>query len=188
MREHLPVLARDQIQADFPASIEIVALDVGARNPATAAMEPLPATTFAWGKPDAKKWPGFESRGIWANTPLLATHSSTTQMAHSEYFSFNDFENHGLTDVLEKRVASAVVTNATVQPEAANPIAAGTMQSQYRYFRNNGNGNGTGFTEYAYKINTGEAFVVLDTADRVRLRFQPSGQRQQSDHHQAVCH
>ena len=38
----------------------------------------------------------------------------------------------------------------------------GSKRTQYRYFHND---NGTGFTLFNYKLNTGNAFVVLATAD-----------------------
>ncbi|MBC3930028.1 GBS Bsp-like repeat-containing protein, partial [Undibacterium sp. CY21W] len=43
-----------------------------ARNPQTGGMDCLPATTFAWGKPDPGKTPGFESKGIWAGAPTMS--------------------------------------------------------------------------------------------------------------------
>ncbi|MBC3930037.1 VCBS repeat-containing protein, partial [Undibacterium sp. CY21W] len=77
-------------------------------------------------------------------------------MNHPDYFAFSDFENRGYTDILEKRVRG--VGSPVIE---LNGIPPGTMQTEYRYFHNNGNG----FTQYAYKLNTGEAFIVLDTGD-----------------------
>jgi Salmonella virulence plasmid 65kDa B protein len=142
-------------------------VQVCARNPQTSADLCLPKTAFAWGKPDASKAPGFVSRGMWANAPILTTQtvSGSTKFAanHAEYFAFVDFGNDGLTDILEKRVASPVTTatGITVLAEDANSIARGTLKQQYRYFHN----TGSGFTQYNYQLNTNENFVVLGIAD-----------------------
>lgn len=144
-----------------------------ARNPQTSAVQCLPATTFANGKPDPNKVPGFESRGFWANAPVLTTTSqgrlvsggsSPTWALHPEYFAFSDFDNNGLTDALELRVASpATPFPSTTESRAAdsNFITKGTMRNQYRYFHN----TGSGFSIYNYKISTGENFAVLRTGD-----------------------
>jgi RHS repeat-associated protein len=143
-----------------------------ARNPQTTATECLPATTFAWGKPDPSKIPGFVSRGIWAGAPILTTHGPgnfylprPTDANHADYFVFADFENHGVTDVLEKRVASPVPSDMNtipgIQREAGNPIQPGTRQNSYHYYHNNGNG----FTRYTYQLDTGEPFAVIGTGD-----------------------
>jgi RHS repeat-associated protein len=140
---------------------------VCARNPQTSVDLCLPKTTFAWGKPDANKAPGFVSRGVWANAPILTTQtvqgSSRYAANHAEYFAFVDFGNDGLTDVLEKRVTSPVTTatGLEVVTEDANSLGRGTLQQQYRYFHN----TGSGFTQYNYKLNTNENFVVLGIAD-----------------------
>lgn len=133
-----------------------------ARNPQTAVLECLPETSFAWGKPN--KGAGFESKGTWTGGPILTTSkyinpSFTNAGNHSDYFAFSDFENHGYTDVLEKRVASAMDQKSDTDSD--NPIPKGTTRTQYRYFHN----TGTGFAQYSYKLNTGEAFVVLQTGD-----------------------
>ncbi|MET0267511.1 MAG: RHS repeat-associated core domain-containing protein [Duganella sp.] len=138
-------------------------IEVAARNPQTGAMESLPATEFSWGKPDPGKTPGFVSRGIWPNAPVMTTHGANSATNHDDYFAFADFENHGLTDVLEKRIASP---QQPYSPEAeawvaANPIRPGTMAAQYAYYHN----NGAGFTKYQYGLNTGENFAVLDIGD-----------------------
>ncbi|UMR33383.1 Ig-like domain-containing protein [Massilia sp. MB5] len=137
-----------------------------ARNPQSAAMECLPPTRFNWGKPDPAKQPGFVSRGMWPGAPILTTHGNgNTSRNHSDYFAFADFENHGYTDILEKRVASAIPADinsaAGSWREQSNPIPPGTLRSQYRYFHN----TGSGFAQYSYRISTGEDFAVLDIGD-----------------------
>ncbi|MCU6501539.1 Ig-like domain-containing protein [Rugamonas sp. A1-17] len=127
----------------------------------------LPPTTFAWGKPDTTKTAGFVRWGLWPGAPNLATTGSGVfqRAFHADYFAFSDFENHGLTDVLEKRVASPVPpdinTRSGQEREATNPIPPGTMKSQYAYYHN----TGSGFTKFTYQISTGEDFVVLSTGD-----------------------
>ncbi|GGC87108.1 hypothetical protein GCM10011396_37990 [Undibacterium terreum] len=120
----------------------------------------MPATTFAWGKPDPSKTPGFESKGLWANGPNLKTSYTTDGLTytsyHPDYFAFSDFENNGYTDILEKRVMG--LGSPIVE---ANGLAVGTMQTQYRYFHN----TGSGFAQYTYKLDTNEPFIVLDTGD-----------------------
>lgn len=133
------------------------------RNPSNSARDCLPKTTFNWGKPDPAKTPGFVSRQTWNNTPIMTTRNGLRSANHSDYFAFADFENHGFTDVLEKRVASP---GEPSNPErdsyiAANPIATGTLRNQYRYFHNTGNG----FTQYPYRLDTNEAFAVLEIGD-----------------------
>jgi RHS repeat-associated protein len=147
---------------------------VCARSPQTAQVECLPATTFEWGQPDAAKAKAFVSRGTWAGGPSMTTSNviegHTYYANHSEYFAFADFENHGYTDVLEMRVASPVplgqdtwdfFTRDSWRKKDANSKAAGTMQSQYRYFHN----TGSAFALYQYKLSTNEDFVVLQTGD-----------------------
>jgi RHS repeat-associated protein len=145
-----------------------------ARNPQTAELQCLPATLFEWGVPDTSKTPGFVSRGTWAGAPSLTTtnviNGNDYSAVHEEYFAFADFENHGYTDVLEMRVASPVplgwdtwdffARNSWLVKDA-NSKAAGTLQSQYRYFHN----TGTAFAQYQYKLSTGQQFVVLATGD-----------------------
>jgi RHS repeat-associated protein len=144
-------------------------VQVCARTPQTAIDVCLPKTSFAWGKPDPAKAPGFVSKGVWANAPKLTTQtqlgSSMYAANHFEYFAFADFENHGFTDGLEKRVASPGLNYSSTQIviQDANSKLRGTLQSQYRYFHNNG--NGTGFTPYNYTLNIGGNFVVLDIGD-----------------------
>jgi RHS repeat-associated protein len=122
----------------------------------------LPPTTFRWGQPDASKTVGFESKGYWNNAPNLSTHTTSPSFAiHPEYFSFTDFDRDGLGDVLEKRVAGPAASSGGTAPDGSNPIAAGTMQTQYRYFRN----TGTSFQVFNYKLSTNDAFVVMDVGD-----------------------
>lgn len=135
-----------------------------ARNPQTRIKQCLPATEFTWGKPDPGKRAGFESKGIWSGAPILTTwkrNSPTTITPgnHSDYFAFSDFDNDGYGDVLEKRVASAI--DGMSDNGGNNPIAKGTLRTQYRYFHN----TGTGFSHRTYRLSTGEAFVVLQTGD-----------------------
>ncbi|MGZ5198335.1 MAG: Ig-like domain-containing protein [Telluria sp.] len=131
-----------------------------ARNGTVATMECQPATVFSWGKPD--KQPGFVDRGAWSGTPLLTKNSASNGEVHAEYFAFADFENHGRTDVLEKRVAPPTnAPNSGLPVTTVDGLAVGTKQTQYRYFHN----NGAGFTQYTYQLDTGEAFAVLDVAD-----------------------
>ncbi|MBA5689970.1 NBR1-Ig-like domain-containing protein [Rugamonas apoptosis] len=140
------------------------AVQVSARNPQSNVMEPLPATTFAWGKPDPSKHAGFESKGIWAGAPLLTKHDSSVGN-YADYFTFADFENHGYTDVLEKRVAPErpAADAPPTDPQSNNQtgLPPGTMRSTYNYYHN----TGSGFSHYTYQLNTGENFVVLDVGD-----------------------
>ncbi|WP_373989876.1 Ig-like domain-containing protein [Duganella sp. BuS-21] len=138
---------------------------VSAFNAATGATEVMPPTVFDWGKPHPSKTPGFTSRGNWPGAPLLTTHSNSSvgrSANHPDFFAFQDMENHGLTDVLERRVALPFITgydeNLAI---AASPLQPGTMRTQYRYFHN----NGSGFDQYQYQLNTSEKFVVLDLGD-----------------------
>lgn len=137
------------------------------RNPSNSAKECLPKTTFNWGKPDAAKTPGFVSRGPWAGAPRLVT-VGPSQLGgdlannNASYFAFSDFENRGLTDVLEKRVASPVYNPRDLN-DPGNILPQGTLRSSYRYFHNKG--DGTGFSEYRYQLNTGENFAVLSVGD-----------------------
>jgi RHS repeat-associated protein len=132
------------------------------RNPGSGATECLPATTFSWGKPDPSKSAGFVNRGLWSGAPILTTWrikpeglaTRYNSMIRTDFFAFADFENHGRTDVLEKRVA-------TFKDDRANSVPEGTMNSQYRYFHN----SGSGFTTYNYRLNTGEYFSVLGIGD-----------------------
>ncbi len=142
-------------------------------NETTLASECLPATTFAWGQNDpTKSSPGFALKGNWSGAPILTTTApaaggGVNAANHAGYFAFSDFNNDGRTDVLEKRVASPTVSAAGAgvafakSYEDANSIQRGTLQNQYRYFHN----NGSGFTQYAYQLNTGEKFAVLATGD-----------------------
>lgn len=137
-------------------------VEVQAWNAARQEFDKLPPTTFDWGKPDPLKVPGFESKGVWQGAPVLTTNvtvnGNTSWKMHPEFFAFNDFENHGLTDVLEKQVAQL---NADKSGTSYNPIPGGTLQTQYRYFSN----TGTQFVEYKYQLNTLEKFAVLDIGD-----------------------
>lgn len=136
-------------------------------NAALTSPDCLKPTTFAWGKPDLSKPAGFVRWGIWPGAPSLRTTdiSGSPGAFHGEYFAFSDFENHGLTDVLEKRVASPIPPDINTPDgqirESSNRIPPGTMSKQYAYYHNTGNG----FTKFAYKISTDEAFVVLSTGD-----------------------
>ncbi|WP_373924723.1 RHS repeat-associated core domain-containing protein [Duganella sp. CY15W] len=136
-----------------------------AANPATGTMEALPATTFEWGAPDPGKTAGFVSRGLWPGAPILTTHAKSQWRSanHPDYFAFQDLENHGYTDVLEKRVANPYPMPGTEEnlDLAANPERPGKTQQRYRYFHNNGHG----FDEYQYQLDTQESFVVLDLGD-----------------------
>ena len=139
-------------------------VQASATNPVTGALEQLPATVFDWGKPDGAKTAGFVSRGIWAGAPVLTTHANSGYRSanHPDYFAFQDMENHGLTDVLERRVASPADPAYSDNPAiAANPLWPGTLQAQYRYFHNNGNG----FDTYQYQLDTKEKFAVLQLGD-----------------------
>jgi RHS repeat-associated protein len=135
------------------------------RNPHSGATECLPATTFDWGKPDPSKPAGFINRGVWSGAPIMTTWRRKARtgggwhrnsMVRTDFFAFADFENHGRTDVLEKRVAAPDGPD-----DLANPIETGTIKTQYRYFHN----TGSGFTTYNYRLNTGESFAVLGTGD-----------------------
>lgn len=148
----------------------LASINACARHPETGLSNCYPATLFDWGKPDPAKAPGFTSVGFW-NGPLLTTFNSYPGWAsanHPDYFVFADFENHGLTDVLEKRVASPLASH----PESPdrfvldmhNPLARGTMRKQYRYFHN----TGSNFTQYFYQISvngTSPEFAVLEVGD-----------------------
>ncbi|MGG7607027.1 NBR1-Ig-like domain-containing protein [Massilia sp. BKSP1R2A-1] len=133
----------------------------------TRAKTCLPQTNFAWGKPDLNKTAGFEPVRYWPNSPILSTHNTVSgkrlSATHADYFAYADFENHGFTDVLEKRVASPGEPYSEESDAAslANPIPRGTLRSSYRYFHN----TGTGFTEYRYRIEPAQDFAVLETSD-----------------------
>ncbi len=152
--EQSPTSGRSLLNA-----VQVCARNVQAGETSTAT-DCMPATTFAWGKPDPAKTPGFESKGIWAGAPILSTRMNLDGLQitanHPDYFAFSDFENHGRTDILEKRVRG--ISSPLVE---ANEKELGTMQSEYRYFHNNGNG----FTEYKFKIDLNVPFIVLDTGD-----------------------
>jgi RHS repeat-associated protein len=138
----------------------LASIGVCARNSASTTMQCQPATVFSWGKPS--KAAGFVDRGTWTGTPLLTKNNSTNGEVHDEYFAFADFENHGRTDVLEKRVTPPGRAAHSTQPATTvDGLTVGTKNSQYRYFHN----TGTGFTQYTYKLDTGVAFAVLDIAD-----------------------
>ena len=153
----------------------LASVEVQARDPATSFMLTLPKTTFAWGKPDPAKPAGFQSMGKWNGAPILTTvgYGPDVDMAgtkfmhvynHSAYFSFLDFENHGRTDILEKRVANAYPDDklaGNIREATFNPIVPGTLRKEYRYFHN----NGTGFDQYTYQLNTNEFFAVLEIGD-----------------------
>ena len=136
-----------------------------ARNPSSGLDDCLTPTRFDWGKPDSNKAAGFVSKGIW-NGPRLSTYNPANQASanHPEYFAFSDFENHGLTDVLEKRVAPPRLTGDQVSDDRSVVLAPGTLRGQYRYFHN----TGREFVEYPYNINVDGAnvnFAVLDIGD-----------------------
>lgn len=146
------------------------AVQVSARNPNTDVMESLRPTRFDWGKPS--KQAGFESKGFWTGAPVLTVNNYTSEFGgqaqnRTEYFAFNDFNADGLSDVLEKRVASEAYVNLGAEPslvrqrEASNSIAPGTRRTSYRYFHNTGNG----FAQYTYSLSSNEAFVVLGVGD-----------------------
>ncbi|MBJ7311490.1 Ig-like domain-containing protein [Rugamonas sp. CCM 8940] len=148
------------------------AVKVCARNPQTSAMECLPETSFSWGKPDPLKKPGFASKGAWPGAPVLTTWNRVggrnVSTNHADYFAFSDFENHGFTDVLEKRVASPIPADDGSQDssekESRNKIAPGTLRAKYRYFHNTGNA----FSEHEYNIDVEGShpeFVVLNIGD-----------------------
>jgi hypothetical protein len=104
---------------------------------------------------------------MWANAPHLITWNDDAGHGanHADYFAFNDFENHGYTDVLEKRVASPVPPDinksAGIIRESTNPTTPGTAKTAYRYFHN----NGSGFDTYDYGLSSGKKFVVLEVGD-----------------------
>lgn len=146
----------------------LAAIGVCALHPVSGQMDCIKETTFEWGKPN--KAPGFVSRGIWAGAPILTTHNvsasgSLMAVNHSDYFAFSDIDHDGLTDVLEKRVASMRPSDLNTPDgsyrEASNPILPGTLRDSYRYFRNVGGS----FLTYTYKLSTGLPFVVLDVGD-----------------------
>jgi RHS repeat-associated protein len=138
---------------------QLTSVGVCARSAASATMECQPATVFSWGKPD--KAAGFAEWGTWSGAPALTKHGTTLAEVHPEYFAFADFENHGLTDVLEKRVAPPARGSGAPTKTSVDGLPYGTVRTQYRYFHN----TGTGFVAYTYQLNTGAAFAVLDIAD-----------------------
>jgi len=140
-----------------------------ARAPATA-NESCYTTQFGWGEPAEGKSAGFVKLGTndgnWPGAPDMTTVGGGLRGAvHLDYFSFADFENHGYTDVLEKRVASPVPPDYGTMNgrwrEATNPLPPGTLRNNYRYFHN----TGTGFVTYSYRLNHGDNFAVLETGD-----------------------
>lgn len=147
-------------------------VQVSARNPNTDVMESFRPTRFDWGKPDPNKRAGFESKGFWAGAPILTVNNNTAEFGNqaqnrADYFAFNDFNADGLSDVLEKRVATEHIPLLTNEPasvrrrEASNPIPPGTRRTSYRYLHNTGNG----FAQYTYSLNSNEEFVVLGVGD-----------------------
>lgn len=145
----------------------LVSVGACALHPVSGQTDCIKETTFEWGKP--ARAPGFVSRGIWSGGPLLTTYNTKgpsgpllSSANHADYFAFSDFDHDGLTDILEKRVASVrpsdIDTIDGLTREASNPIAPGTMRASYRYFRNVGGS----FATYTYNLSTGENFVVLD--------------------------
>jgi RHS repeat-associated protein len=143
---------------------------VCALHPVSGQTDCIKETKFEWGKPN--KAPGFVSRGMWAGAPILTTNNTKgpsgprlSAANHADYFAFSDFDHDGLTDVLEKRVASMrpsdINTYDGMFREASNPIAPGTLRASYRYFRNVGGS----FVTYNYRLSTGENFVALDVGD-----------------------
>lgn len=158
----------------------------------TAQLTCLPHTTFAWGKPRSvpagfvsvnpgRSWGGGGAgdcaQGGANAGPCLLTHGlinvsqhPTASRTHSDYFDFNDFENNGRADVLEKRVAdmSNGYLSATQSPSLtsadlySNPqYQHGTLRKQYRYFHN----SGSGFVPYTYTLSSGDYFAVLSVSD-----------------------
>lgn len=145
-------------------------VQVSARNPNTNVMESLRPTKFDWGKPN--KLPGFESKGFWTGAPILTVNNYTQMFGNqaqnrADYFAFNDFNADGLSDVLEKRIASEAYVKLGSEPtsvqerEASNSVPTGTRMDKYRYFHNTGNG----FAQYTYSLSSKEAFVVLGVGD-----------------------
>lgn len=135
-------------------------IGVAARNPQTGADDVLPDTSFSWGKPDPAKKAGFELPVTFPGGPRLSRLNARNPVGNkmrSELFSFADFENHGVTDALEKSVYPL-----DFLPNQAYEYADRELKTSYRYYRNDG---GKGFVEYSYTISTGEAFGVLETAD-----------------------
>jgi RHS repeat-associated protein len=141
----------------------LTSIQVSANEPQTGISTKLPATVFKWGKPAQGKNAGFESMGYWSNAPVMTTHDQNFAVNHDDYFSFADFENHGVVDVLEKRIASPTQPYSAESENFvhANPIAPGTLADHYNYYHN----NGLGFTKYPYRLNTNEKFAVLGVAD-----------------------
>lgn len=132
-----------------------------ARNPLNGAQECLPATTFTWGKPALGVTPGFAFVKTFSKEqlPILTTHHNgyLGYAYRPEYFAMADFENHGLTDILEKRVSGGIGADEVLN----NSIPINTKRPHYRYFHNKGGD----FEQYFYKLSTGENFVVLQIGD-----------------------
>ncbi|MBI3712208.1 MAG: hypothetical protein HY253_04485 [Burkholderiales bacterium] len=142
------------------------------RNPQTGVNECLPKTTFNWGKPDSGKTPGFVSKvHSWNGAPVLTTSTPSNSIEfpgddvnnHADFFAFSDFENHGLTDVLEKRISRPITRPGYFTANPGDPNPEGTLRNNYRYFHNKG--DGTGFAEYSYRLDTNEDFAVLNIGD-----------------------
>lgn len=131
------------------------------RNVTTNASQCLPATKFDWGKPAPGAVAGFAKVKTLdsSQVPTLTTHN-TDSAYHADYFAMSDFENHGYTDILEKRVAD--MSTGSSEPTAKNPIPAGTLRTSYRYFHNRGAAQ---FDQYSYRISTKEPFAVLELGD-----------------------
>ncbi len=148
----------------------LTSIEPCATNPSTGIETCLPRTSFDWGKPNPNQQPGFVSRGVWANGPILTTNGTfgafSYSALHAEYFAFADFNNDGRTDLLEQRETSPNLSMPddrfmTAAINDANPKGRGTYKNQYRYFHN----TGSGFVTSTYSISTGEDFVVLGTGD-----------------------
>jgi RHS repeat-associated protein len=140
---------------------------VCALNPQSAAMDCLPETTFEWGKALSEQ-PGWVDLGYWDGAPDMETINkvgdANVSALHRDYFAFADFENHGRTDVLEKRVSTPLPAGEItydIRYADANHLGFNVYKNEYRYFSN----LGASFKEYKYRISTGEEFVVLSTGD-----------------------
>jgi RHS repeat-associated protein len=130
---------------------------------ATAGTTCLPATTFQWGMVPSTAQKAFTSQGIFAsppNGPVLESHIGTTPFLDTGFFAFADFENNGRTDILVTRAALPNGSPPCVD-QVGLPNCPGYEQANYGYFHN----TGSGFVAYNYNISTGEAFVVVTTAD-----------------------
>lgn len=128
------------------------------------------ATTFRFGKPAEGKTEGFEFAGEFTGAPVLTTArvtgDGTFTRNHADFFAFNDFDNDGKADVLEKRIApmfDSMEKTETGYRKEAIPVGVkiGDMRGSYKFYHNEGGK----FVPHDFVIKPRMDFVVLDVGD-----------------------